>query len=277
MTVVTLAMVLDDGLRVTLESIKQQDLKVKHVVIDGSKADIIKQYVNQNYKDVEVINQNPQGIYSGMNFALSRISPTDYVIFLNSSDFLGSTSTLNSINTSLGSSNSWFFWETIGFKGSGGARFLYGKKNFHLKEFSEGTILLPHPSTIIPCNWILSIGGFNKKYKIIADMDLAFRIFKKYGEPKFIENTFSIHELGGISTVNSSKSAFELRKSRFRNFPLVTTRQICKKILLGKVHSNTHNDSNEVEDYRRISHYKSCFRTQEYPQCCRAGLLHSAP
>jgi glycosyltransferase involved in cell wall biosynthesis len=275
-TVVTLAMELDEGLRITLESVKQQNLNLRHIVIDGSNTSDIKNYVTENYKRVELFKQRPQGIYHAMNFALSKIQLNDWVLFLNSSDFLGSHKTLSKAHLILESSNHWCFWQTIGFTHGGEVNFLTGQKIFEGKEFSKGKILMPHPSTLIPCKWILAAGGFNEKYKIIADMDLAFRIFKKHGDPIFIDNAVSIHQLGGISSSSSQESALELRKSRFQNFTIRTILEMTKKIFWAGYIANSHVHSADVEKSLESVHYDSCTGNQRYPLCCRSGLLLSS-
>ncbi len=275
-TVVTLAMELDEGLRITLESVKQQNINVRHIVIDGSNTRDIENYVAENYKRVELFKQRPQGIYHAMNFALSRIQLTDLVLFLNSSDFLGSHTTLSMAHLIMESSNHWCYWQTIGFTPGGEVNLLTGQQIFDSKEFRKGKILMPHPSTLIPCKWILATGGFNKKYKIIADMDLAFRIFKKHGDPIFINNALSIHQLGGISSRSSQESALELRKSRFQNFTIRTILEITKKIFWAGYIAKSQVHSPVVEKSLESVHYDSCTGNQRYPLCCRSGLLHSS-
>ena len=275
-TVVTLAMELDEGLRITLESVKQQNLNVRHIVIDGSSTSDIENYVEENYKRVELFKQRPQGIYHAMNFALSKIQLTDLVLFLNSSDFLGSHITLSTAQLIMESSNHWCFWQTIGFAPGGQVNLLTGQQMFDGKEFTKGKVLMPHPSTLIPCQWILAAGGFNEKYKIIADMDLAFRIFKKHGDPIFIDDALSIHQLGGISSSSSQESALELRKSRFQNFKIRTVIEIAKKIFWRGYIVNSRVHSPDVEKSLDSVHYASCPGNQRYPLCCRSGLLLSS-
>lgn len=275
-TVVTLAMELDEGLRITLESVKQQNLNVRHIVIDGSNTSDIENYVAENYKRVELFKQRPQGIYHAMNFALSKIELTDLVLFLNSSDFLGSHTTLSTAQLTMKSSNDWCFWQTIGFTLGGEVNLLTGQQVFDSKEFSKGKVLMPHPSTLIPCQWILAAGGFNVKYKIVADMDLAFRIFKKHGGPIFINEALSIHQLGGISSSSSGESALELRKSRFQNFTIRTIIEIAKKIFWMGYIVNSRVHSPDVEKSLDAVHYASCPGNQRYPLCCRSGLLLSS-
>jgi glycosyltransferase involved in cell wall biosynthesis len=272
-TVVTLAMKLDDGLRVTLNSVVQQDVKVRHLLIDGSGDSTLKAYAMKRYPGVEVLVQKPQGIYKAMNFGLSKVNTSDYVLFLNASDFLINPKTLSEGLRLTAAVRTWFYWKTVGFSTSDNNLEVYGKEKFNETRFREGNFLIPHPSTLIPVDWIIQAGGFNEKLKIVADMDLAFKIFKKFGPPQFICDSLSAHELGGISTSAPVKSSFELRTSRLVNFPYNTLSAVVKRIGLRNRVPRYELDSSPESSLIAKYHTQECSEFQRFPLCCRANLL----
>ena len=272
-TVITVSKELTSGLIATLRSVQNQETNFKHILIDGSHNLELEEYVSQHFPQVRVERQKANGIYSAMNYGISKVPDTDNVIFLNASDFFLGASRLARLNEIAQADRTWAYGGVISFSPDDSYSRILGLENFSGKAFIRGQVLIPHPSTIIPVLWIKELGGFNEKFSIVADIELAYRIFKKYGPPKHFKNLVSGHEIGGVSTTNLSRQTREIRVARLINFPIATFTSISRKLFFParpgiELELNGYRVANDA-----ALHYKSCQKNLNFPNCCREKLL----
>ncbi|MSZ64155.1 MAG: hypothetical protein F2961_03490 [Actinobacteria bacterium] len=266
---------LSQGLVTTLKSIYLLDTPIHHILVDGSEDVSMTQYMQLNFPQTQVLRLAPRGIYNAMNFGLLHVQKDDNVLFLNSNDFLLDANKLIELNLAASNSNSWAYGGVIAFSPQITPPLILGMSDFSRQSFKRGELLIPHPSTITPAKWIKELGGFREDWKISSDIDLAFRLFKRFGRPEFVPSLIAAHELGGISTSNSTRQMKELRLSRLRNFPFTTTLISARKFAGRYVKPNDAQTPLSEMSAEVKPHVRGCRRKLTYPYCCGNQLLIS--
>lgn len=274
-SIVTLAQELSEGLITTLRSVYLQDHPVRHILVDGSSNNLLVQYVSEYFPHTEVLRQEPRGIYPAMNFGLSMVADDDNILFLNSSDFLLGHDCLSKLNTLASSSDTWAYGSVIAFQPQIHSTITLGETFFDSNRFRQGGLLIPHPSTIVPAKWIKALGGFRANFTIVADIDLAFRLYRRHGSPKFLNTLNAGHELGGVSSSNSNRQMIELRLSRFLNFPFITAKVFATKLVSPILNRNSYPSATGELGSSEIRHFRNCEKISPFPYCCRDVLLNA--
>ena len=272
-SVVTLCMGLTEGLKVTLSSVDKQNYQVRHVLIDGSGSDEARKFCEDKNYTVEFFSLQPRGIYAAMNDGLKLIKKDSNVLFLNESDFLVGPDALSKLMSTFILERTWVFGGTVAFEKNSSHREVYGLEPPNWSVFKSGAILIPHPSTLVPVNWLIETGSFKEHLKVASDLDMTFRLFKKFGPPKHIPYIVSAHELGGVSTTARGRSRFESRLSRLLNFPLSTIFSILKGCFYSLVLHKKDIKKSAVNFSGSQSHFSNCEKNEIFPLCCRLVLL----
>lgn len=156
-----------DGLKKTIESIKNQTYKdFEYIVVDGNSSDNSKTVIKQYKLFISKwISEPDTGIYNAMNKG-AQMSTGDYMLFLNSGDFLYSESAIQTIM------NESFVEDIIccslySFDNKK-TSYKLPPKEISLYTFIGGSSML-HPSTLISRVIFDKVGGYIEKYKIISD------------------------------------------------------------------------------------------------------------
>lgn len=197
-----------NGLRNTFESIKRQTCKdFEYIVVDGNSNDaslsVIKEYEDCISK---WISEPDTGIYNAMNKG-ARMSSGDYMLFLNSGDFLYSDNAIQSVLAET-------FDEDIiccslySFNKKTGIYNL-PPRNVSLYTFIGGGSML-HPSTLIGRSIFNKIGGYIEKYRIISDwcffidamivQNCSYKVFEK-----IVLTSFNCYGISSLSNVQQSR------------------------------------------------------------------------
>ncbi len=272
-TIITLSLGLSDGLKLTLKSVNRQDHFSEHIVVDGSGNFEVLDYCAKNFPTVKVLIQKPQGIYQAMNYGLNWVDDNSHVLFLNESDFLLGPDAISNLVKSCNNLDSWVFGGTIAFHEKQQDIRLLGFDYPNWRNFKKGLMLIPHPSTLIPARWLKTLEGFDVSFKIAADSEMAFRIFRRFGPANHTEFPISAHELGGISTIQMNRSKWENRKARLQNFPLQTLAAIPYGLLSRKKCQKSLTSENAYRKPLHYRHFSGCSGQAEIPFCCRLALL----
>lgn len=213
-----------EGLERTIKSVLAQTCfdEINYIIIDGGSTDgskeIIKKY--KKYFGYSTSRQD-KGIYNAMNKALSHLKG-DYVLFLNSGDYLASETTIEEVLKYLDGTIIVYGDEILeGFKkvvDLGGVKIMVHSDRVEttVKRFpdklthkespdkvDEGylkTNSLPHQATFIKCEYQKE-HPYNEDYKVVSD-GLFFReaILKNKVSYKHIPITVSYFALDGISS-----------------------------------------------------------------------------
>jgi hypothetical protein len=214
LTVVTI--VKDDlvGLTRTYLSLKPSESQVSWIVVTpnhpGSTMNFARELLARREIDKIVID-NGSGIYQAMNLALANIPSGQWIWFLNSGDEVASSTTMNSIRSSLVNPSS--EWVYGGFYLADGDQEVIGYKsppqNFLAKNQLFSKSFVSHQSVLMKSEFIKSLNGFNEKFKVAADWDLLVRAVQ-ISKPLRVDYPIAIFHLGGFSTLNRPISNREL-------------------------------------------------------------------
>jgi hypothetical protein len=169
--------------------------------------------------------------------------------------------------------DNWVYGGTLAFSNNDEKTFEFGYKKPNWRNFKLGLELVPHPSSIIPAYWLKNLKGFKHWFKIAADTEMSFRIYKKHGPPIHIQELIAAHEIGGISSVLENRSNFESRLARLQNFPLATLQKFLTSTFARKKLADSIKLTDESESYPTYQHFRNCLHNERIPLCCRHALL----
>jgi glycosyltransferase involved in cell wall biosynthesis len=263
LSIITINLNNAEGLSRTIKSVLSQTFTdFEYVIIDGASTDgsvdIIKQYVD---KITYWVSEPDKGIYNAMNKGILKANG-EYLLFLNSGDYLYSDSVLEKVfgqNESSASiltgimqkinSDSCFIELD---KGQLYKRRIAGYEKLTLYDMFYGT--LNHSSSFIKRNLFEEYGLYNENYKIVSDwIFFLIAIGLNSVDVKYIDVVISCFDMTGISN-RDDKLLIKERKN-------VITQFLPKYIIedyyyLLDLESN-YNNLRKIHDY--VFHYRITF------------------
>jgi glycosyltransferase involved in cell wall biosynthesis len=195
------------GLEKTIQSVIDQTFKdYEYIVIDGNSMDgsveIIKKYSSGiNYW----ISEPDTGIYNAMNKGI-RKAQGEYCLFLNSSDYLISSATLQDVFNEISNMNpaDIFYSDLIRTDGI----LIKYPNNLSIKDLVLSTI--SHQNSLIKRSLFYDHGFYNEDLIIASDWEFFLYEFWKY-KSNFIhiKTNISIFDINGISFNNTPERSAE--------------------------------------------------------------------
>jgi glycosyltransferase involved in cell wall biosynthesis len=201
LSIITINLNNREGLRKTIESVIAQTFKkIQYIIIDGGSTDgsvdVIKEYAdNINYW----VSETDNGYANAHNKGIKQ-STGDYLLFLNSGDYLSET-------TVLSDAFKYSFDEEIIY---GDLYFETAGADFVLKEYPSKLTFdfffshnesLPHPSSFIKKSLFLKVGLYGEKLKIVNDWEFWMKaIFLHQATYKRIPVAISVFNTEGMSS-----------------------------------------------------------------------------
>ena len=201
------------GLEKTMQSVLNQSFKdFEYIVIDGGSNDGSKQYIESNKQSIYFwVSEPDEGIYNAMNKGIAS-SNGEYLLFLNSGDFLNGDSSLED------------FIKNIDFNGDiiyGDYKYENGEKIFPdlLTPLFFVRTSLPHQSTFFKREVFDKMGLYNEQYKIVADRDFYIKCFlSNQFTFKHVQYPLTVFDLAGLSNNVSQQEMHTLEKEKmFKN------------------------------------------------------------
>ncbi len=172
LSVITINLNNKPGLIKTMESVFSQSEKAfEYIVIDGNSNDGSKEDIQKYDKQITHWRSEPDtGIYNAMNKAI-KLAKGEYLLFLNSGDYLESANTLEHVFKQLHTEDIVYGNMII----DRGGKFIQGISPEHLEfeEMIRGTLW--HPVSFIKKELFDKYGLYNEKYKIISDYEFFLR------------------------------------------------------------------------------------------------------
>jgi glycosyltransferase involved in cell wall biosynthesis len=178
----------------TVNSILRQNYKNYEIlVIDGRSNDGTVEFLRKNSNKINFISKKDKGIYFAMNKGV-KLAKSKWIIFLNSGDIFSSSKVLQNFIKNKDIDNAEIVYGDTIVKNKLFDRFLLGKK------FSTISTKMPfcHQSVFVKTE-ILKKKLFNTKYKIAADFDFFYKLFKKNKKFYYLDSAISKTITGGIS------------------------------------------------------------------------------
>ena len=206
------------NIKKTIKKIINQNKKIfELIIIDGKSKDasvkIIKKY-NKFIKYWET--SEDKNISDAFNKGIDKCS-TNWVLFINSDDYLANNNVLNNISSDL-----------IKFKNFDMLAFKLKVKNRNLKQtigiyggslINEKKLIMyntfPHQALITNRKFFLKYGNFSTKFPIAQDYEILLRAKKI--KLKKIDKIISIMRDGGITNQNKVKSLKYFKIAQIKN------------------------------------------------------------
>ena len=219
------------GLEKTKESIESQtSLTFEWIIIDGGSKDRSIDIIKSSPKVSYYISEKDSGIYDAMYKGLQKCSG-DYVLFLNSGDYLSDNTTLNKISDEISNHDVYFFSTKII-----GLHKIYTRKAKTI-EYAKYSVPAIQQSTIYKIETLLRI-EWPIEYKICGDYAIAAQFYSKKFTSKTIDLIVSNFELGGISTIKPfslAKEALNIQKKYITNNYVFLYASYVKRIITGNI------------------------------------------
>lgn len=196
-------------LRRALDSVLNQSFQDwECIIVDGASKDntieIVREYVKKDSR-FRYISERDTGIYDAYNKGW-KMAKGEWILYLGSDDEL----TIEGIETLIVNSD--------------GADIVYGNTLFRKAGVSKLRLQISskpkmggfccHQSLIMKRDLISRLGGFDMRYKILADKDLICRAMKEKCKIRQTNATISIFCVGGASSPNTRrfKESFAINK-----------------------------------------------------------------
>jgi glycosyltransferase involved in cell wall biosynthesis len=213
-----------NGLRRTIESVLKQDCKEREfIIIDGGSSDGSKEIINDvNQELAYYCSEKDDGVFYAMNKGLEK-AKGDYVIFMNSGDVFANEHSLQQlVQGTVGNPD--FVYGNIYFEASNKDRSAITFPD-HPRFSFFFTLFLPHQATLTRRRLLVDSGGYDVRFKLIADSVFIWdHIINKRSTYFHVKEFISICELGGLST-DQSRNGGLLKAERLQffqeKFPLI--------------------------------------------------------
>lgn len=190
-----------EGLRKTIESVAGQTYRyIEYIVIDGGSADGSTDVIRQHEDVISYwVSEPDKGIYNAMNKGVAKTTG-DYVLFLNSGDYLVSPTIIDEIRNELFSNEDVIFGLLKTYPSN-----RIGYTDVHLPltmlDFFERSPI-PHPASFIKRDLFQEM-KYDETLKIVSDWKFFLQaIVFKGCSCKKIEKIIAIFEDEGLSSSN---------------------------------------------------------------------------
>jgi len=219
LTIITINRNNAEGLRKTMESVFEQTFSdFEYIIVDGASTDDSLQAINSQLAvvgiDFKWISESDSGVYQAMNKGIT-IANGEYLLFLNSGDFLISKNVLASV-----------FSKVIN------ADIICGRCNvsengivIHTtnppQNITFGTLYtvgLAHQSTFIKRNLFDNLGLYREDFKYNSDIDFWYRsIIINGASTQKLDLVISDYNLEGISSLDHKTKQYKEEISTILN------------------------------------------------------------
>lgn len=200
------------GLQKTFESVVNQTNKdFEYIIIDGGSSDGGKEFLVQNsHKLTYWISEKDFGVYNAMNKGI-KVAKGEYLLFLNSGDFLIDDSVIEKVIEKIDSRHSFYY-----------GNLFYSLNNIRTHIWIPPAELtfsyfflhsLPHPSSFIKRNLFEKYFLYNEEYKIVSDWEFfIYCICKKDETYQYLNINISDFDNSGISSTLNNLNLIQKEK-----------------------------------------------------------------
>lgn len=183
----------------TINSVINQSFKnFEYIIVDGNSTDGTISIINKYIKNVNnLISEKDDGMYDAIDKAI-RVSKGEYIIWINSDDFLANKNTLLNISNFLKKFNAEWITGRVSFYYDKNKKIFsfipYIYPNFIIKNgWAHDCVwgFIQQESTIFSKDLYLKVGGFDKNIRMAGD----FYLWKKFSK---VSNLISCNVKIGI-------------------------------------------------------------------------------
>ena len=206
-------------LKQCINSVHGQTYKnTEHIIIDNASTDgtldILNVYKDKNW--IKVFSSPDDGIYDAMNRGCA-CAKGEYILFLNSDDFLANEHALQTFVESLKTQDYDFVASCCNVLDRNDK--IIGTIIPHPERIFSG-MPFAHPAFLVKREIMKSLGGFNTKYKIAGDYDLILRMCLSGAHGITTNNILTNFRCGGISETKPDITKQETKQCLMTNLDL---------------------------------------------------------
>lgn len=220
-TIITVSYNSESTIERTIKSVLNQSYKnFEYIIVDGGSTDktndIIENYKEHFKGNLTHISEPDNGIYDAMNKGIV-LAKGEIIGLLNSDDYYFENSLAIVYDAYCTSTKNTIITGELIFKSKAGEQLLKtSEKRFRkkMKQYKNG---VRHPATFVPKVIYEKVGPFNLNYKIAADAELMFRIFRAKYVFEFINRPLVVMSDGGISNSKGITKQILLEKRHLLN------------------------------------------------------------
>lgn len=198
-----------EGLEKTMRSVVSQSTKdFEYIVIDGNSSDGSKDVIEKYGDRIDYwVSEPDSGIYNAMNKGI-RQAAGEYLLFLNSGDFLNDENSLRTVFEELITGEDIIFFDMVLVDTENGKSFV--KKYPDFVDFKHLILdAIPHQASLIKREIIIAHGGYNENTDIISDWIFFLdAIIFENASYKHVDKSFSSFNLEGISSRAENVAGF---------------------------------------------------------------------
>ncbi len=219
LTIITVVKNDEKNIEKTIRSIiSQKNIKFEYLIIDGKSKDNTLQIINRYKKKIDKIVSNKDfGIYHAMNKGL-ELAKGDIIVFCNSGDFFYKDS-LSKVIKLFNKYNYDFVFGTV-LRNYTKAKILKYGFDFDRIKYNFDFATSHTTGFFLKKKVYKKIGNYNTKFKISADYDLYFRLYKKGLNGGFTKKNIRVGNVasGGYSSkISYFEHLIEESKIRIHN------------------------------------------------------------
>ncbi len=210
----------------TLESIVGQTYPgMSIVVVDGNSTDGTLAAAQKFSAHIaELVSEPDRGVYDGMNKA-ARLAPGEFIIYMNAGDVFASRTALLETMTAASPETDLVIGRYL-FESEPYPRVIAPMSTAKRVELLQGGKVMEsfqdwvcHQATITRVDYLLSLGGYDLGYNLIADQDFLLRAHDDGARVDYVEPIVCRYAAGGMSSdpIKSSQEFMKLFGSRKYN------------------------------------------------------------
>ena len=211
----------------TCQSITHQSLAPqRHLVVDGSASSLREKMEDISTRHgAQYVWAEPDGIYRAMLKGLDLTEPSDWVWFLNATDWLSSSVSVRKVVEAISSQagqkvREWWVGKTCVGGDTPHLMKFSSSGNDLVRELRKGSIGLPHSSTIVQGSALRAVRAFEGPYRISRDYEMGLRLSQVFGSPGLIQFPLSIYDESGESAQNAWRNVLHKSEARIKTQPL---------------------------------------------------------
>jgi glycosyltransferase involved in cell wall biosynthesis len=197
-SIITVSLNSEDDIEKAIVSVRDQTYKNKeHIIIDGgshdSTIDIVKAYEEHL---AYWVSEPDEGIADAFNKGISQATG-DYVLFINSDDFLMRNDALQSICDAIQDQLDYYIFRVMSVFPDKTQKLMPNRDFGFLTHFKMGSC---HQGHVISRNLFAKYGAYDNSFKIGMDYDFVLRVMAQRVASKSVDVTISCMGQAGISS-----------------------------------------------------------------------------
>lgn len=243
------------GLKKTMESVFAQTFTdYEYIIIDGGSTDGSNEYIEQHQdKLIYWVSERDNGGYQAMNKGIVK-AKGDYLMFLNSGDYLFKNDTLFTAFKSMQGNDADVYFGNIIIEVEKGKPVSRRYKEITLNFWRNETI--NHQASFIRASLFMDFGLYNLNYSIAADYAFFLKVFINGRQFKYINEDLVYYCLEGNSSQNMDKYILQMKEAWQETVPgfietLRSENVEYKELMKFKIMKVAHRLNSKYQDLKR--------------------------